>query len=117
LDHGRRLGTDVVQVNVEPGGKKNLVALLDGYLPRRFTVDGTQNSVSIALRAQGSAASSDPQVGYAPGAAAAPTAAAPGSPAAAAAKAAPAPAPRAVSAPAKPGKKEAFDPSRDVGAL
>lgn len=99
FDHGKRIGTDVVHVNVEPGGKKNLVALLDGYIPRRFTVDGSLNSVSIELRPALTAGGAAP---------AAPTS----NPMAPAAQTAPRPA-----TPAKPAAQEAFDPSRDVGAL
>jgi hypothetical protein len=109
FERGKRIGVDVVQVNVEPGGKKNLVALRDGYLPRRFTVDGSLNSVSITLRA-GLAGAGD----GAPATDAAP-AAAPGAPPAAAAAPA-APQRPAAKAPAG-GKKEVFDPSRDVGSL
>jgi hypothetical protein len=119
FDHGRRIGTDVVQVSVEPGGKKHLVALLDGYLPRRFTVDGTLNSVSIALRAQGVPAPAEPATYGTPSPAA--TAAPPSAPAAAAASPKPPPAaaapPKAPALPKASGKKEAFDPSRDVGSL
>jgi hypothetical protein len=112
FDHGKRIGTDVVQINVEPGGKKNLVALLDGYLPRRFTVDGSVNSVSIALRPALPAAGAPP---VAPAAnPMAPAVQAPVAQDPAAPRTAP---PTKPAAPAKPGPKEAFDPSRDVGAL
>jgi hypothetical protein len=108
FDHGRRIGTDVVQVSVEPGGKKNLVALLDGYLPRRFAVDGTLNSVTIALRPQGQPVPAEPTTYGTPSTAAATPS-----------SAAPAKTPAVPKAPvaSKPGKKEAFDPSRDVGSL
>jgi hypothetical protein len=123
FERGKRLGTDVVQVNVEPGGKKNLVALLDGYLPRRFSVDSSLNSVTIALRPQGVPASAEPATygtpspapaGAAPAAAAANSTSAPAQAAPHVVTPTPAqPAPK----PAAPGKKEAFDPSRDVGSL
>jgi hypothetical protein len=119
FERGKRLGTDVVQVSVEPGGKKNLVALRDGYLPRRFTVDSTLNSVSIALRPQGVPAPGEPATYGTPSPPAAATPPSPAAPAAQAPAAAPlaASAPGKPAAPAKPAKKEAFDPSRDVGAL
>jgi len=117
FDHGRRIGTDVVQVNVEPGGRKNLVALLDGYQPRRFTVDSKLNSVSIALRPAGVPAPAEPATYGTPSTAAAVPSPAAAPPAAAATPPkAGAAVPKAPAA-AKPGKKEAFDPSRDVGAL
>ena len=46
---GQRFGTGEVTVNVARGTKLTLFARLDGYLPRTFVVDGTYNSVNIAL--------------------------------------------------------------------
>jgi hypothetical protein len=100
--YGQKLGKDVVTVNLEPGAKKTLVVLLDGYQPRKLTVDGSSTNVNIVLRRQ---------EGSAPSAAAAP-AGEPATPAAAAPAAAPAPA----RAP-EPQAPAANDPMLDVGAL
>ncbi|MGC4095056.1 MAG: hypothetical protein QM756_45485 [Polyangiaceae bacterium] len=105
FDHGKRIGTDLVHVNVEPGRSKNLVALLDGYEPRKFSVESTDTLVNINLKP------ALPGSVVAPAAApiAAPPAAAPAAGAAVPAKAA--------AAPAKPKSSKAFDPSADVGSL
>ena len=88
FDHGKRIGTDLVHVNVEPGHSKNLVALLDGYQPRRFSVSSNEPVVNINLK---------PATGGADESGVAPT-------------------PGAVAAP-KPNKTKGFDPSADVGSL
>jgi hypothetical protein len=97
FDQGKRLGTDMVTVNVEPGSKMMLSALLNGYQPKRFSIDGTQSSVTIALKPHDPsfAQSAPAPVG---------TTAAPGT--------SPTPTKPVRSAPA-----EAFDPTRDVGSL
>jgi hypothetical protein len=110
FERGKRIGVDVVQVNVEPGGKKNLVALRDGYLPRRFSIDGSLNSVSITLRAGLPAAGEVVPASEA-------AFPAPGAPAPAVGPIPPRPAAAPGKAPGATGKKEVFDPSRDVGSL
>lgn len=108
FDHGKRIGTDSVQVGVPSGGKKTLVALRDGYQPRRFAIDGTESTVTITLRPNYPGEGAPPVqngsygVGPAPASPPPPTAA---SPAPAAGK----------PATGKPSKD--FDPSRDVGSL
>jgi hypothetical protein len=47
---GRRLGTGVVEVSVEPNVKQRFTALHDGYAPANFTLDGSRDSVTIVLR-------------------------------------------------------------------
>jgi hypothetical protein len=47
---GRRLGTGVVEVSVERKTKQRLTALLDGYTPSNFTLDGLRDSVTIVLK-------------------------------------------------------------------
>lgn len=107
FEKGKRIGTDSVQVGIEPGGKKTLVALRDGHQPRRFTIDGTESTVTITLRPNYPGEGAPVQNGsYGVG----PTPAAPASPAAGS----PAPA-AAKPAAGKPAKD--FDPSRDVGSL
>ncbi len=103
FDHGKRVGNDTVQVNVEPGSTKNLVALLDGYLPRKFTLDGSVNQVNIALKP---ALNGEAPLSAKPTPAAEQAAAAPG--------AAPKP---ALSRPAAKSSNKPFDPSADVGSL
>jgi len=56
FDHGKRIGTDRVQVSVEAGHSKRLVALRDGYLPRRFSVESTDSEVTIDLKPAADAA-------------------------------------------------------------
>jgi len=56
FDHGKRIGTDRVQVSVEAGHSKRLVALRDGYLPRRFSVESTDSEVTINLKPAADAA-------------------------------------------------------------
>jgi len=100
FEENRRLGRSAITTNIEPGKKKTLLALLDGYLPERFTIDGSVAHIAIELKpAAGDAKAS---AGARP-AAAAPNNAEPG--------AQPKPSPKPA-APAEP-----FDPSRDVGAL
>jgi hypothetical protein len=47
---GQRLGTGVVAVNVERNVKQRFTALLDGYTPSNFTVDGSRDSITIMLK-------------------------------------------------------------------
>jgi hypothetical protein len=47
---GKRLGTGVVRVSVEPKVKQRFTALLDGYAPSNFTLDGSRDSVTILLK-------------------------------------------------------------------
>ncbi len=46
---GERLGRGLVAVNVKPGEKQRLTALLDGYVKTPFTLDGAQDTVTIRL--------------------------------------------------------------------
>jgi hypothetical protein len=88
FDHGKRIGTNVVHVNVEPGQSKNLVAILDGYQPRKFVVSSSEPVVNINLKpASGAESGVAPTPGAEPGAA------------------------------PKPSKAKPFDPSSDVGSL
>lgn len=88
FDHGKRIGTNVVHVNVEPGQSKNLVAILDGYQPRKFVVSSAEPVVNINLKpASGAESGVPPTPGAEPGAA------------------------------PKPSKSKPFDPSSDVGSL
>jgi hypothetical protein len=47
---GERLGTGVVEVSVERKLKQRFTALLDGYTPSNFTLDGSRDSVTVVLR-------------------------------------------------------------------
>jgi hypothetical protein len=47
---GQRLGTGVVEVSVERNGKQRLTALLDGYVPSNFALDGSRDTVTIVLK-------------------------------------------------------------------
>ena len=47
---GQRLGAGVVQVSVERNVKQRFTALLDGYTPSNFTVDGSRDSITIMLK-------------------------------------------------------------------
>jgi hypothetical protein len=47
---GKRLGTGVVRVSVEPKVKQRFTALLDGYAPSNFALDGSRDSVTIVLK-------------------------------------------------------------------
>jgi hypothetical protein len=55
FEHGRRIGMNTVQVNVEHGEKKRLVALMDGYAPRRIVVDDSAENMDVELTRDGSA--------------------------------------------------------------
>ena len=46
----QRLGSGVVEVNVERNAKQRFTALLDGYTPSNFTLDGSRDSITIRLR-------------------------------------------------------------------
>jgi hypothetical protein len=46
----QRLGAGVVEVNVERHAKQRFTALLDGYVPANFTLDGSRDSVTIRLK-------------------------------------------------------------------
>jgi hypothetical protein len=47
---GQRLGTGVVEVSVERNGKQRLTALLDGYIPSNFALDGSRDTVTVVLK-------------------------------------------------------------------
>ena len=47
---GKRLGTGVVRVSVEPKVKQRFTALLDGYAPSNFALDGSRDAVTIVLK-------------------------------------------------------------------
>jgi hypothetical protein len=47
---GQRLGTGVVEVSVDRNVKQRFTALLDGYTPSNFTVDGSRDSITIMLK-------------------------------------------------------------------
>ena len=46
---GERLGSGLVAINVEPGQKQRLTALLDGYVKAPFTVDGASDAITVRL--------------------------------------------------------------------
>jgi hypothetical protein len=46
----QRLGSGVVAVNIERNAKQRFTALLDGYTPANFTLDGSRDSVTIRLK-------------------------------------------------------------------
>jgi hypothetical protein len=50
FEAGKRIGTGDVEVSVVPSVKKRLTALLDGYEPVNFSVDGTRDSVTLLMR-------------------------------------------------------------------
>jgi hypothetical protein len=45
-----RLGAGVATVSLERNAKERFVARLDGYVPERFTLDGSRDSVTVLLR-------------------------------------------------------------------
>jgi hypothetical protein len=47
---GQRLGSGVVEVNVERKTKQRFTALHDGYTPANFTLDGSRDSITIRLK-------------------------------------------------------------------
>jgi hypothetical protein len=47
---GKRLGTGVVRVSVVRKVKQRFTALLDGYAPSNFALDGSRDSVTIVLQ-------------------------------------------------------------------
>jgi hypothetical protein len=47
---GKRLGSGVVEVDVERGVKERFTALHDGYLPSNFIVDGSRDTVTVRLK-------------------------------------------------------------------
>lgn len=49
LEHAHRLGVNKVEVTVQPGQKRSFVALMDNYAPKRFSVDGSVDTVEIQL--------------------------------------------------------------------
>jgi hypothetical protein len=46
----QRLGAGVVEVSVERNTKQRFTALLDGYTPSNFTLDGSRDSITIRLK-------------------------------------------------------------------
>jgi len=51
FESGKRLGTSVVEVAVAPRTKRYFTALLNGYEPLNFKVDGTRSQLSVRLSA------------------------------------------------------------------
>ena len=49
FEGGKRLGTSVIEVAIEPRAKRNFTALLNGYEPLNFKVDGTRSQLSVRL--------------------------------------------------------------------
>lgn len=49
FEGGRRLGTSVIEVAIEPRSKRNFTALLNGYDPLNFKVDGTRPQLNVRL--------------------------------------------------------------------
>jgi hypothetical protein len=47
---GKRLGTGAVRVSIEPKMKQRFTALLDGYAPSNFALDGSRDAVTIVLK-------------------------------------------------------------------
>ncbi|MFC1641455.1 hypothetical protein ACFL5O_02015 [Myxococcota bacterium] len=45
----RKLGKPPVMVELQPGEKKRLLVIHDGYGPRRLQVDGTESNVNVVL--------------------------------------------------------------------
>ena len=59
FEAGKRLGTSQVQVSVGHRAKLRLTALLDGYEPLNFKVDGTRESLTVRLTPAHAAAPND----------------------------------------------------------
>lgn len=49
FEGGKRLGTSVIEVAIEPRAKRNFTALLNGYEPLNFKVDGTRSQLNVRL--------------------------------------------------------------------
>jgi len=49
FEGGQRLGTSEVRINVLPQSKRHLTALLNGYRPLNFKVDGTSETLTVRL--------------------------------------------------------------------
>jgi hypothetical protein len=49
FEGGKRLGASVIDVAVEPRARRNFTALLNGYDPLNFKVDGTRSQLSVRL--------------------------------------------------------------------
>jgi hypothetical protein len=47
---GKRVGTGLVELDVEPDMKHRLTALMDGHRPVNFTVDGSRGTVTVMLK-------------------------------------------------------------------
>ncbi len=47
---GRKLGVGTVTVSVEPRSKRHLTALLNGYAPMNFAVNGSRSEVTVLLK-------------------------------------------------------------------
>jgi hypothetical protein len=47
---GKRVGTGLVELDVEPNMKHRLTALMDGHRPVNFTVDGSRGTVTVMLK-------------------------------------------------------------------
>jgi hypothetical protein len=49
FEGGKRLGTSLIDISVEPRAKRYFTALLNGYEPLNFKVDGTRTQLSVRL--------------------------------------------------------------------
>ena len=49
FEAGQRLGTTQVRINVAHQSKRHLTALLNGYQPLNFKVDGTSDTITVRL--------------------------------------------------------------------
>jgi hypothetical protein len=47
---GKRVGAGVVEVSIENNVKQRFTALLDGYVPSNFVLDGSDTSITIMLK-------------------------------------------------------------------
>jgi hypothetical protein len=50
FEAGKRVGTGLVELDIEKNTKRRLTVLLDGHKPVNFTVDGSRDTVTIVLR-------------------------------------------------------------------
>jgi hypothetical protein len=53
FEAGKRLGAGTIHVNVVPAGNVQLTALLNGYRPLNFKVDGSRDTVTVLLTPAG----------------------------------------------------------------
>lgn len=50
FENGKRLGSDSVNVSVQGRSKRHLTALLKGYRPMNFVVDGSRSEITLMLK-------------------------------------------------------------------